>query len=476
MREFERFLVEENRMIGRAIMFDSNEWEILLDLVSDGILITDHVCNIVKVNKAYERMVNRTAEQLIGTNINDMEWRKNNESSAVKVLETRTPVTTMQQTVDENGKKEFISTGMPMFNEHNEIMYVVNCIRDMTDLHELKRTLEQVKQMNQSYLEELKGLKERVIDLDGLVAHSKEMINVLTAAAKVASVDAQVMLRGESGVGKEVVAKFIHKNSTRAGETFIKVNCGAIPDSLMESEFFGYESGAFTGANKEGKPGVFELANHGTLFLDEIGDMTLDLQVKLLRVLEEQEFRRVGGVKTIRSDVRIIAATNQNLEEMVEKKTFRKDLYYRLQVYPIHIPPLRKRKDDIPYLIQHLLETHQRKRAIQIRIDPDVVELLCRYDWPGNIRELTNVVERMAIICTNNEILTEHVPQEIFGNFHQIVPKGLQEELELFEYQKLKRALALHKSTRKAALALQISQPTLVRKMKLYEQKYATDQ
>jgi PAS domain S-box-containing protein len=456
-------------------MFDSNEWEILLDLVSDGILITDHKCNIVKVNKAYERMADQTAQELIGTNINDMEWRKNNESSAVKVLQTREPVTTMQLVVDEHGKKEYISTGMPMFNEQNEIIYVVNCVRDITELHELKRTLDQIKQMNQNYLEELKSLKERELHLDGLVAHSKEMIDVLTAAAKVASVDSQVILRGESGVGKEVIAKFIHKNSTRASEAFIKVNCGAIPEALMESEFFGYESGAFTGANREGKPGVFELANHGTLFLDEIGDMTLDLQVKLLRVLEEQEFRRVGGVKTIRSDVRIIAATNQNLEEMVERKKFRKDLYYRLQVYPIHIPPLRKRRDDIPYLIQHFLDTYQQKRSIQIRIDPDVVQLLCQYDWPGNIRELSNVVERMAITSSNKEILPEHVPQEIFGNFHQIVPRSLQEEIELFEFQKLKRALAMHKSTRKAALALKISQPTFVRKMKLYQQKYATD-
>ncbi|MDF2683722.1 MAG: hypothetical protein K0R47_4912 [Brevibacillus sp.] len=456
-------------------MFDSHEWEILLDLVSDGILITDHECNIVKVNKAYERMAERTAQDLIGTNINDMEWRKNNESSAVKVLQTRKPVTTMQQVVDEHGKKEFISTGMPMFNEQNEIIYVVNCVRDMTDLHELKRALEQIKQMNQTYLEQLKSLKERELHLDGLIAHSKEMIDVLTAAAKVASVDSQVILRGESGVGKEVIAKFIHKNSKRANEAFIKVNCGAIPEALMESEFFGYESGAFTGANREGKPGVFELANHGTLFLDEIGDMTLDLQVKLLRVLEEQEFRRVGGVKTIRSDVRIIAATNQNLEEMVERKAFRKDLYYRLQVYPIHIPPLRNRKDDIPYLIQHFIETYQQKRAIQIRIDPDVIQLLCQYDWPGNIRELSNVVERMTITSSNKEILLEHVPQEIFGNFHQFVPTCLQDEVELFEYQKLKRSLAMHKSTRKAALALKISQPTFVRKLNLYQQKYATD-
>ncbi|HZG16275.1 MAG TPA: sigma 54-interacting transcriptional regulator [Candidatus Bathyarchaeia archaeon] len=456
-------------------MFDSHEWEVLLDLVSDGILITDHECNIVKVNKAYERMAKRTAQELIGTNINNMEWRKNNESSAVKVLQTRKPVTTIQQVVVDHEKKEFISTGMPMFNEQNEIIYVVNCVRDMTELHELKRALEQIKQMNQTYLKQLKSLKERELHLEGLVAHSKEMIDVLTVAAKVATVDSQVILRGESGVGKEVIAKFIHKNSMRACEAFIKVNCGAIPEALMESEFFGYESGAFTGANREGKPGVFELANHGTLFLDEIGDMPLDLQVKLLRVLEEQEFRRVGGVKTIRSDVRIIAATNQNLEEMVQRKAFRKDLYYRLQVYPIHIPPLRKRREDIPYLIQYFLEAYQKKRAIQFRIDPDVIQLLCQYDWPGNIRELSNVIERMAITSSNKDILIEHVPQEIFGNFRHIMPECLQEEVELFEYQKLTRALALHKSTRKAALALKMSQPTFVRKMKLYEQKYRTD-
>lgn len=458
-------------------MIDLNNLDIILDLVSDGIIIADKNCKVVKVNKAYENLSKLPAEKLIGMDISEMEnWTINpNESCTVKVLQTKKTVTIMQKVENEDGKKELITTGKPLFNEHGEIIYVVSSVRDMTELNELRSGIKKIKQMNESYLEELKRLKERELNLDGLVANSKEMIDVLNASAKVASVDSQVILRGESGVGKEVIAKFIHKNSKRSGEAFIKVNCGAIPDTLMESEFFGYEPGAFTGANKQGKPGVFELANRGTLFLDEIGDMPMDLQVKLLRVLEEQEFRRVGGVKTIRSDVRIIAATNQHLEEMVNEKKFRKDLYYRLQVYPIHIPPLRKRKDDISHLIQFFIDAYQKKHSIQIRIDSDVIQLLCQYDWPGNIRELMNVVERMAITSSNNEISIEHIPQELFSSTRQFIPNSLKEEVDLFEYQKLRRALIIHKSTRKAARSLNVSQPTFVRKMKQYSLKYGTD-
>lgn len=458
-------------------MINIDNLDIILDLVSDGIVITDSNCKIVKANKAYQSLSKLSLDQLIGMDISEMEnWSINpNESCTVKVLESKKPVTIIQKVENEDGKKELITTGMPLFNENNEIIYVVNSVRDITLLNELKRSLENIKRINRNYEEELKRLKEKEFNLKGLVANSKSMLEVLDAATKVASVDSPVMLRGESGVGKEVIAKYIHKTSKRSGKQFVKVNSAAIPENLIESEFFGYEPGAFTGASKHGKIGYFELANHGTLFLDEIGDMPMDLQVKLLRVLEEQEFRRVGGVKTIKTDVRIIAATNRNLEKMVEENKFRKDLYYRLQVYPIEIPPLRERKEDIPLLIHKFLEDYQKKHHVHIRISSDVVQLLCQYDWPGNIRELMNVVERMAITSSNNEILLEHVPEELLENTNFAAPKTLKEEVELFEYNKIRRALSLHKTTRRAARALGISQPTLVRKMKYYESKYHPD-
>ncbi|RNB79921.1 PAS domain-containing protein [Brevibacillus nitrificans] len=449
----------------------------LLDLFYDGVIITDRNGTIVKVNQAYQRLTATSADDLIGKDIRDTVGVRlhSNESSTMRVLEEKRPVTIIQRSNFEDGFKEFMTTGMPMFNEQHEIEFVVNCVRDMTELSQLKWHLNQIEKMNQNYLREIKNLRQMQVHENGFVVHSEAMLNVRKAALKVAAVDSPVMLRGESGVGKEVIAKFIHQNSKRAKGSFIKVNCGAIPASLMESEFFGYEAGAFTGASKDGKAGFFELADKGTLFLDEIGDMPLDLQVKLLRVLEEQEFRRVGGVKMIRSDVRIIAATNQELETMVEQKTFRKDLYYRLQVYPIVIPPLRERKEEIPFFIEHFLKNYQDKNAIQIQITPEAVQLLYQHNWPGNIRELINVLERMAITCANHTILPEHLPRELFGNLGAIVPKTFQEEVELFEYQGLKRALTLHKSTRKAAAALEMSQPTFVRRMKHFDQKFRND-
>lgn len=466
------------KLLERGInMFALKSLDSLLELFFDGVIITDRDGMIVKVNTAYQRITGKTARELIGKDIRSTVGIKlhSNESSTIRVLQEKRPVTIMQRATSDTGYKEYMTTGMPMFNEQNEIEFVVNCVRDMTELNELKQHLSKAQQMNQNYLEEIKSLKQQQEYENGLVIRSKLMLAVKEAAAKVASVDSPVMLRGESGVGKEVIAKYIHHRSKRAKGAFIKVNCGAIPAALMESEFFGYATGAFTGANKEGKPGFFELADKGTLFLDEVGDMPLDLQVKLLRVLEEQEFRRVGGIKTIRSDVRIIAATNQDLEEMVDQKAFRKDLYYRLQVYPILIPPLRERKEEIPFFIDHFLQRYQEKNAIQIQITQEAIHVLCQYDWPGNIRELINVMERMAISCSNGEILPDHMPRELFGNLGKVIPKTFAEEVELFEFQGMKRALALHKSTRKAAGSLQMSQPTFVRKMKQYEAKYKDD-
>ncbi|MED4582623.1 sigma 54-interacting transcriptional regulator [Brevibacillus choshinensis] len=453
-------------------MVVSKEWDTLLDLISDGVIITDHEGTILKANQAYERIVNRKPVTLVGKNIRELvEDETIPESSTLKVLQTRQKVTLFH----ENTEKDLVYTGTPMFNEQNEIVAVVNCVRDMRELNELKRTVTEIKQVNQEYREQLDYLRGREIKIEGLIAESREMQHVLTLATKVAPLDSAVMLRGESGVGKEVIAKFIHSHSKRSSEAFIRVNCGAIPENLMESEFFGYEAGAFTGANKGGKPGFFELADKGTLFLDEIGDMPQELQVKLLRVLEDSEFRRIGGVKTVQSDVRIIAATNQPLEELVEQKKFRKDLYYRLQVYPIEIPPLRERTADIPHLIEYYLNKFRERYGTPTRISPEAGFILLRYKWPGNIREAINLLERLAIICSNGEILPEHLPREITDGLRQIKPAYFKEQLESIEFQELQRALKQHGSTRKAAESLQMSKTTFIRKLKKYEWQFKVD-
>lgn len=257
---------------------------------------------------------------------------------------------------------------------------------------------------------QLKNELQEKYRISNIIGTSKVMFHVYEMINKVAKSDATILLQGESGTGKELVANAIHYNSLRANGRFIKVNCAALPETLMESELFGHERGAFTGAYTL-KKGRFELANGGTIFLDEIGDLTLNVQVKLLRVIQEQEFQRVGGTKTVKTDVRIIAATNQNLEEALARKTFREDLYYRLNVFPIYLPPLRERRSDILLLADHFLESYGREYNKNIkRISTPAIDMLIQYHWPGNIRELKNCMERAVLICDEEVIKNYHLP------------------------------------------------------------------
>ena len=246
-----------------------------------------------------------------------------------------------------------------------------------------------------------------------IIGKSQSMQEVFDLISQVSSSEATVLIRGESGTGKELVAQEIHYNSLRAGKPFIKVNCAALPESIIESELFGHEKGAFTGAHTLRK-GRFELADKGTLFLDEIGELSPQMQVKLLRAIQEQEFERVGGIKTIRVDVRIITATNRNLEEEIAKGTFREDLYYRLNVFPIHIPPLRERKSDIMLLCDHFIDKYNRKNRRSIkRITSAAIDLLMMYHWPGNVRELENCIERSVLISMDEVIHAYHLPPSL---------------------------------------------------------------
>ncbi len=269
------------------------------------------------------------------------------------------------------------------------------------DLESQKRALEL----------ELKRIYQN-LKVEGIVGRSPQIIEILDIIHRVAPTNATVLLRGESGVGKEVFARAIHFLSPRAGKPFITVNCGAIPSELLEAELFGYEKGAFTGAYTT-KKGKFELADGGTIFLDEIGDMPLNLQVKLLRVLQEKEIERLGSTKPIKVDVRIIAATNRNLEELIKEGKFREDLYYRLNVVPIYIPPLRERKEDIPVLTQHFLDMFNREYNKNVKLSQEVLDAFLRYHWPGNVRELQNVIERMVILDIDGVLTKEDLPPEI---------------------------------------------------------------
>jgi len=311
-----------------------------------------------------------------------------------------------------------------------------------------------------------------------IVGQSIQIQRILTLVDKLSKTDSTVLIMGESGTGKELVAKMIHQKSPRAEKPFIPVNCAAIPSELLEAELFGHEKGAFTGAHTQ-RPGRFELANEGTIFLDEIGDMPLHLQVKILRVLQERSFERLGGTRPVQVDVRVIAATNKDLENEVKEGRFREDLFWRLNVVPVVIPPLRERKEDIPILCEHFIDKLSHKFGYSLKIKPEVMEILLNYHWPGNVRELENLIERLYVLNDGKVVNVEDIPERIrLGE--SLLPKAVFDDLNPFssgidlnevlkEYEKklILHALNLHGWIKsRAAKYLNINRTTLIEKMK----------
>jgi PAS domain S-box-containing protein len=465
------------------------ELEDVLEASHDGLFITDGDGRVLMVNTAWERIcgihrdfvVGKLAQDLVGMGFYT-------ESCANKARVERKKVTIMLQMTrgDKVGQK-IMATGIPIWGENGEIRRIVVNVRDITEIIYLKDLLEKTRQLNEIYAAELEQMRLQQVTRNGdIIARSPVTRRVMEMATQVAKVDSTVLITGESGVGKEIIAEAIHRLGHRANGPMIRVNCGAIPENLLESELFGYEPGAFTGARKQGKPGMFELAKKGTLFLDEVGDISLSLQVKLLRVLQDHEVMRVGGIKPIPVDCRIIAATNKNLEEMVAQGTFREDLYYRLDVVSLQIPPLRERKEDIPLLVLRLLEKINKKYGFTKRFSPVVVDQLLAYSWPGNIRELENVIERMLVMTEDEELRMSHLPTYI--SHYRVTLEGtdsllshmplhmpLNKVLELVEAQRLRQAMKIHKSTRKVASLLKISQSAVIRKMKKHNISFCED-
>ena len=357
---------------------------------------------------------------------------------------------------------ELTITGSPVLDEQNRPVRVVISIRDFTELNRLKLQSER-------FSHEIKLLRAK--DQKDLIYHSSAMEQVVNKALRVSGVDSTVLITGESGVGKEVIARTIHTNSSRAEGPFIQINTGAIPENLQESELFGYERGSFTGANKEGKPGLMELANGGTLLLDEVGDMPMNLQVKLLRAIQEQEIYRIGGRVAIKLNIRIISATNKNLKKLIEENKFREDLFYRLNVVPIEIPPLRERKSDILPLAKHFLDKVNDRYSVQKYLSFEVCKLLEEYNWPGNIRELANLVERLAIMSEQDAILPDQLPSSLFGrlapssirvSIDKIVP--LKQAREIVETELIIKALKKYHTLRRTGEILGVAHSTLLRK------------
>jgi len=437
----------------------------------DGIYVTDATGKTMRVNQSYQRITGLSLEQLIGKNIKDIVNRGLiSESITFKILKEKKPLT-IKQTISTG--KEILVTGVPIINNQGDIIRVVTNVRDMTELNNLQKKLNQSLKLKAHYEKELSQLKKKYEGNNKIIAQSKLMQDILDLAYRLAKTDVSVLITGESGVGKELIAQLIHDNSPRAEKgALIKINCGAIPGELLESELFGYEEGAFSGAKKGGKVGFYEIADGGTLFLDEIADLPMNLQVKLLRVLQEGEFTRVGSTKPIKVNVRIISATNKDLDKMVQQLQYREDLYYRLNVVPIKIPPLKERKEDILALIAMYLNFFNQKYGMGKSIAPRAMEALLEYHWPGNVRELINTLERLIVTINEDIISIEDLPS------HMIVKNSgpkylhdfpLKDAVAELERTLIIEALKKYKTTRKAAESLRISQSSLVKKASKYE-------
>jgi len=441
----------------------------------DGIFVTNSQGTTIGANKAYERITGIKASDVLGKNIRDLE--KNGMFTPIvtpTILQTQKSLTIIQKF--KTGKHAII-TGNPVFNDNGELIYIITNVRDITELNNLKHELKKAAELTERYENELSLLRIHNQKHHDIIAESAKMKQVITSALQVARFDTTVLILGKSGVGKEIIAKLIHSSSLRSNHPFIKINCGAISPTLLESELFGYEAGAFTGALSKGKLGLFEVAHQGTLFLDEIGELPQDLQVKLLRVLQEQEIYRVGSVTPKKVDVRILAATNQDLEALVEKGKFRADLYYRLNVVPIEIPSLKERREDIIPLLRHFCEQYNTQHNMQKYFSPQIIEILENYSWPGNVRELKNVVERLIIMSPEDELLPKHLPNNIRNcekenaniNINKILP--LKQALSEVEEKLILMAHETCGSTRKMAALLGVSQSTIVRRLREIEEE-----
>jgi Transcriptional regulator containing PAS, AAA-type ATPase, and DNA-binding domains len=369
----------------------------------------------------------------------------------------------------------FLLTANPVRDEHGKTTHVVCNIRDTEELAALERDVSYsaIKGNNKPSLTE--GLGDQK-ELKKFITRSVAMQSVLATAWRVAQVNSTILILGESGVGKGLLARLIQKISKRKNEPFVKISCGAIPEALLESELFGYEAGAFTGARKTGKLGLFEAAGNGTVFLDEVAELPLGLQVKLLNVLQDRTFVRVGGIQEIVTNARVIAATNKSLEEQVKNGQFRSDLYYRLHVIPIVIPPLRERKGDILPLTSHFIENFNKCHGFRKTLSPGVIDCFVKYDWPGNVRELQNVIEYLVVVAQEDVIMVHDLPKNILESAQckGAIVNGdsagttLKDALEDYERELIFSVLMKHETLKDAADSLGIDISTLTRKKQKY--------
>ena len=442
----------------------------IIDCFFDGIYVTRNDGLTLKVSNSYERLTGIGREEVVGKYMDDIVKEGILSQSATKrIVETKMPYTYEQTT---RVGKTVTSSGTPIFDEDGEVANVIFNVRDVTELNRLKNELNKSREIADYYRKQIEKYNDNPENY--VVCENPGFKKTLAIAERAAKYDSTIMILGESGVGKEVIANYIVNNSSRANMPFIKINCGAINENLLESELFGYVGGAFTGASKSGHMGAFELANKGTIFLDEIGEMPYHLQVKLLRVLQERKISRVGSTKEIPIDIRIISATNKDLEKMVEKKQFREDLYYRLKVIPINVPPLRERKEDIFPLINIFINKFNKKYNTKKVFDPEVFGFLTGLKWPGNVRELQNMVEYIIVESIEDTITLENIkalyPEKVEEfRASELKVMNLNEAKDQLERDMIVKAMEKYKTTQKAAEILGISQASVSRKYAKYK-------
>ncbi len=446
------------------------ELEAVINSSSEGLWICDAEANVLRMNPASERIHEIKAEDVIGRNMQELvEEGFIDKSATLEVIKARNKVNLLQY---RKGRK-LVITGTPVFDIDGRLIRVVSSVRDITEIETMQRELEEQEALKDQLRNHMLELQHMEFESKRVIARSPCMLKTLRQAIKVGSADSSVLLLGESGVGKGLIAEIIHKNSPRSEKPLIRINCGSIPDSLIESELFGYEKGAFTGANVGGKPGYLEMADSGTLFLDEVAELPPPSQVKLLRFLEDGRITRLGGTTSRTVDVRILAATHRNLDEMIGQGTFRLDLYYRLKVVPIHVPPVRDRKDCIFPLIHHYIDFFGKKNGIQKRLTRAASDALLLYPYPGNVRELMNICERLVVMSETNLIDLKDLPNDIVPRYPESLIETaewtstmtLQQALDGVERNVLIHSMRAHGNQRSMAAALGVNQSTIARKL-----------
>jgi len=462
-------------MENRPLQQLTRENDAIIDCSSDGLFVCDGKGFILRVNPTSARINNAPPDRLIGRHYLDVaaDGLVILPSAALEAIKNRAQISLLQE--NRYGRK-LISTGTPVFDDNDELIRVVVSEKDITEIDRLQHELEEQQALGNQFRHQVRELQQQQLADLAIIAESPSMIKTLQQALKLSEVDSTVLLLGESGVGKGLIADLIHKNSARAGQPIIKLNCGAIPESLIEAELFGYEKGAFTGAVSN-KPGYLELADSGTIFLDEIAELPQSSQVKLLRFMEDGRVTRLGSTRSRQVNVRILAATNRDLEQMIREGQFRTDLYYRLSVIPINIPPLRERRDCLVPLINSFITRFAERIGKPKRLTPSAIDVLCQYNYPGNVRELMNICERLVVMAEGELIDVDELPQTVIAQNENSVgifltewPREMTMEQIVESVERhviLKTAKRFHKQLDIAA-ELGMSQPTVARKLHKY--------